>query len=180
MKSSTKGVLAVGGAAALLLGGAGTLAYWTDDATVDAGAITAGSIELTALACEGFVYADDTAATLIVPGDIVTNDCDVTLVLEGDNIGATLAIDPTTLPEDNALADELEAEVTLLDEAGTEVSVIEGAGTYTVTAQIEIEFGYGGPVTDPPQEGAENDSQDGSVDLDALELVAVQTNTELP
>lgn len=180
MKSSTKGVLALGAASALLLGGAGTLAYWTDDATVDAGVITAGSIELTALACEGFVYADETAATLIVPGDVVTNDCDATLVLEGDNIGATLAIDPTTLPAENALAEELTAEVTLLDEDGAEVAAVEGAGTYTVTAQIEIEFGYGGPVTDPPQAGADNDSQDGSVDLDALELVAVQTNSDLP
>jgi alternate signal-mediated exported protein len=180
VKNSTKGALAVGAAAVLLVGGAGTLAYWTDEATVDAGPITAGSIELTALACEGFVYADDTAATLIVPGDVVTNDCDATLVLVGDNIGATLAIDPTSLPADNALAEELDAEVTLLDEAGAEVAAITGAGTYTLTAQIEVAFGYGGPVSDPPDANADNDSQGGTVDLAALELVAVQTNTDLP
>ena len=33
MKKSTKGALAAGGAAFLLLGGAGSLAYWTDTPT---------------------------------------------------------------------------------------------------------------------------------------------------
>ncbi len=177
MKKSTKGAVAAAAAAVLLLGGAGSLAYWTADTDVDAGAIEAGSIELTALACDGFVHSDDSPVTLVVPGDVVTNDCDATLVLEGDNIGATLEIDPTTLPTDNPLADELTADVVLLDAGGVEVESIDGAGTYTVTAQITVDFPYGGPVTDPPQTGADNDSQNGAVDLGDLELVAVQTNT---
>ncbi|UFU01715.1 alternate-type signal peptide domain-containing protein [Ruania suaedae] len=172
MKNSTKGALAVGAAATLLLGGAGTLAYWTAEDEVDAGPIEAGSIALTAADCEGFVYTDETPADLIVPGDTVTNDCVATLVLEGDNIGATLTIDPLTLPPEgeNALADELTAEVELLDDTGAVISEVEGAGTYTLTAQVTVDYPYG----DEPN----NDGQDGIVDLDSLGLVAVQTNVD--
>jgi len=176
MKKSTEGALAIGAAAVLLLGGAGTLAYWTADTDVDAGDLEAGSITLDALACDGFVHSDGSPVTLIVPGDVVTNDCDATLVLEGDNIGATLTIDPASVPA-GALGDELEATVELQDSTGTAVSEIEGEGTYTLTAQVTVTFPYGGPVTTPPQTGADNDSQNGTAVLDALELVAVQTNT---
>lgn len=176
MKKSTKGLVAAGAATVLLMGGAGTLAYWTADTDVDAGDLEAGSISLESLACDGFVHSDGSPVTLIVPGDVVTNDCDVTLVLEGDNIGADLTIDPASIPA-GPLGDELDPEVELQDSTGAVIDEVEGEGTYTLTAQVTVTFPYGGPVTDPPQTGADNDSQNGTAVLDALELIAVQTNT---
>ncbi len=194
MKKSTKGAVAAGAAAVLLLGGAGSLAYWTDDTTVDGGTIEAGSITLDSMDCDGFVYdSDGTDVNLVVPGDVVTNDCDVTLVLEGDNIGATLQIDDASvaaataaLAADEALADSADAglvpTVTLLDDNGDEITgPIEGAGTYDLTAQISVTFPYGGPVSSPdPRTDARNESQNGVAALDQLELIAVQTNVDLP
>lgn len=177
MKKSTKGALAAGAAAALLLGGAGTLAYWTADAEVNGGTLNAGSIELTAADCDGFVHSDGSPVSLVVPGDVVTNDCDVTLVLEGDNIGATLTIDEASIPA-GPLGDELIADVEIRNAAGDVVSEVNGPDTYTLTAVITVEFPYGGPVSSPdPRTGADNDSQGESAILDSLELIAVQSNT---
>ena len=44
MKKSTKGAVAAAAAGVLLLGGAGSLAYWTADGAADGGSITAGGI----------------------------------------------------------------------------------------------------------------------------------------
>ena len=46
MKKSTKGAFAAAAAGSLLLGGAGSLAYWTDASTVDGKAITSGHLQL--------------------------------------------------------------------------------------------------------------------------------------
>ena len=51
MKKSTKGAVAAGAAAVLLLGGAGTLAFWNADGTAEGGTLTAGTLELTDLTC---------------------------------------------------------------------------------------------------------------------------------
>ena len=81
MKKSTKGALAAGAAAALLLGGAGSLAYWTDAATVNGGQITSGSMDLTATDCSSATWLhieDDSVVTTIVPGDTVYKVCSAT------------------------------------------------------------------------------------------------------
>ena len=73
MKRSTKGALATAAAAFLLLGGAGTLAYWTDDAVVDGGEVDSGSIGLQNVTCfPDWTYMDSVgteAVEEIVPGD---------------------------------------------------------------------------------------------------------------
>lgn len=101
MKKSTKGLIAAGAAGVLLLGGAGTLAFWTDDATVDGGELASGSIALTATDCSTAAWKhleDDADADLLVPGDSVYKECTVTLVMEGDHIAADVEIDPDSLP----------------------------------------------------------------------------------
>ncbi len=49
MNRSTKGAIAAAAAAVLLLGGAGSLAYWSADGEVGGDTITSGSFTLTAL-----------------------------------------------------------------------------------------------------------------------------------
>jgi len=57
MNKTIKGSLAAGAAAVLLLGGAGSLAYWTDAADIDGGTITAGTLTLDAGTCGDWTYA---------------------------------------------------------------------------------------------------------------------------
>lgn len=171
MKKSTKGLLAGGAAAVLLLGGAGSLAYWTDDAPVDGGSLTAGSIDLGDVTCGGWKHVEnDLAVVKIVPGDQVYNDCTSTLTLVGDHIGATLAIDPATMPT-GALADELTASVELQDSTGAPIAAVTAEGTTDVTAHIVVTFGYA---------AATNGSQTGTAVLDGLTLSAVQTHENTP
>ena len=49
MNKTTKGAIAAAAAGALLLGGIGSLAYWTDSDPVGGGTFTAGSLSLTPL-----------------------------------------------------------------------------------------------------------------------------------
>ncbi len=98
MKKSTKGAVAAAAAGVLLLGGAGSLAYWTADGVADGGEITAGTLTLTDGTCDedGFVYAPGaagagTAVDLFVPGDEVTTTCTFTIGATGDNLAATLS-----------------------------------------------------------------------------------------
>lgn len=167
MKKTTKGSLAAGAAAVLLLGGASTLAFWNDTATVNGGTLSSGSIELGAVTCAGWKHTeDDSAVTKIVPGDNVYQECATNLTLVGDHIGATLTIDPASMPT-GALADELVASVALQDSLGAPISSVTGEGTTAVTAVITVDFD--GPT-------GTNASQTGLATLDALTLTAVQTH----
>lgn len=182
MNKLTKGSIAAGAAGVLLLGGLGSMAYWTDEAAVEAGTLSSGSINLTAATCNGWLHtADDSAVTNIVPGDNVYQECSTTLTLEGDNIGATLAIDPSSIPADADFADELDHEVELQDEFGAEIAVVTAEGETDLTARLVVDFPYDGPVSDPdPTTGAYNLSQGGTAVLDNMRLVAVQTNSTTP
>lgn len=167
MKKSTKGSIAAAAAAVLLLGGASTLAFWNDTATVNGGTLESGSIELGAVTCGGWKHTeDDSAVTKIVPGDNVYQECDTSLTLVGEHIGATLTIDPASIPA-GALADELDATVALEDSTGTAISSVTAPGTTALTAKITVDF-------DGP--GGTNASQNGTAVLDALTLTATQTH----
>lgn len=102
MKKSTKGAVAAGGAAVLLMGGAGTLAYWTASDTSDGGSITAGRMTLVSNHdCTAWKYAAGaagagTTVTTFVPGDRVTTKCTYVIGANGDHLAATLSA-PSTL-----------------------------------------------------------------------------------
>ena len=167
MKKSTKGALAAVAGAALLLGGATTLAFWTDEATVDGGTLESGSITLGEVTCGGWKHTEDDAdVTNIVPGDTVYNECQTALTLEGDHIGATLEIDEASIPEGD-LATELDASVELRDATGDQIEAVTEEGTTNLTARIEVVF-------DGP--GSTNASQSGTAVLDAISLTATQTH----
>lgn len=100
MKRSTKGAIAAAAAAVLLLGGAGSLAYWTADGEVDGGTINSGELKLTAVTpcvdaewtlddgedAPGETF--DPATDAIVPGDVLTKECDFTLTAIGNHLRA--------------------------------------------------------------------------------------------
>ncbi|WGL50405.1 alternate-type signal peptide domain-containing protein [Nocardioides sp. BP30] len=103
MRKSTKGALAAGGAAVLLLGGAGSLAYWTASGSVAGGTITAGSLALTTPSCGSWTYDTKEATagatftpggtgngSLLVPGDVVSETCTTTLTATGEHMRGTI------------------------------------------------------------------------------------------
>lgn len=114
MRKTTKGALALGGAAALLLGGAGSLAYWSDSQTVTGGSIVSGTLSLTqevgqtctswTLDAAGGPTAYTPGVTLVVPGDVITKACDYTVNATGAHLAATLSMDATSITGSNDLS----------------------------------------------------------------------------
>lgn len=114
MNRSTKGALAAAAAGALLLGGAGSLAYWNSSQTVTGGSISSGTLTLTqeagqscsawTLDAAGGPTAYTPGTTLVVPGDVITKTCDYTVHASGAHLAANLTMDATTITGSNTLA----------------------------------------------------------------------------
>jgi alternate signal-mediated exported protein len=146
MQKSTKGALAAAAAGVLLLGGAGSLAYWSDSDTVGGGDFNSGSLSLSpADACnvwnldagepggQPFVPASDK----LVPGDVVTKVCTFTVDAEGTHLRASVAAVPGTNTGD--LLDDLTVAATSLTIGGgpvTELTEDNDGDTLTVTVSV--------------------------------------------
>jgi alternate signal-mediated exported protein len=104
MNRSTKGALAASAAGAVLLGGAGSLAYWNNNDTIGGAAIASGTLTLTqegpqtcsdwTLDAAGGATTYNPGVTLVVPGDVITRTCDYTVTASGEHLSATLGITP--------------------------------------------------------------------------------------
>lgn len=177
MKKSAKGALAAAAAGTLLLGGAGSYAFWTSSQDVGSAAINSGSLTLGAPDCStdagthgwqldgGATYTPGT--TKIVPGDSISKVCDLSLTLVGTHIGANLAIDTAAFTADSTtLASELTPTATFLVDGAAYVP-ITAPGTHTVRATVTVTFN--GPA-------ATNGSQNGSINLNAINITATQTH----
>lgn len=184
MRRLTKAATATAGAAVLLLGGAGTVAYWTAQGTATGTALTSGNLSVTNGTCDAWQYtaADGGGpATLIVPGDTVETTCTLTVTGQGDHLGVTATLDSTTaFDESNALVTALtptlttgsvEVDGTAVPTDPTEGVSIATAGSHTITVTVTAEFPYG-DATDPG-----NDTQDLSATLDNVVVNVVQTHT---
>ncbi|GHJ59579.1 hypothetical protein NOK12_20970 [Nocardioides sp. OK12] len=121
MRTSLKAALAGVAGAGLLLGGAGSLAFWDDEETVDGGTIEAGTLNLLDAECTGWTTgaAADTpfdVGYLIVPGDSFERSCDFTLRVEGD-VTASLSVNDQAV-DGGVLGSELDVK--------TEYAVFDG------------------------------------------------------
>lgn len=190
MHKDLKAALAALAGAGLLLGGAGSLAYWNDTGDVPGGTITSGSLALADAGCGdwtldgGAVF--DFGSDTVVPGDTLTRTCDFDISAVGDHLTADLTAAAPTL-SDSALSDELvigssyslvsldvldnEVVVPIAPEAGA-VSVTSADDGKTLRAAITVRFPFGVAV--------DNDSNGGvqSV-LDAVTITATQTDYHL-
>ena len=104
MNKTIKGAFAAGTAAALLLGGASTLAYWNDSTTVGGATFTAGDLKLDSTNCTsaGWTVTNSVTQTTavafvpgtdkIVPGDVLKKTCTVSIVAVGKNLKADLGV----------------------------------------------------------------------------------------
>ncbi|GAA1728619.1 alternate-type signal peptide domain-containing protein [Aeromicrobium alkaliterrae] len=178
MKKSTKGALAAGAAAVILLGGAGTLAYWTADTTIDGGDINSGQLLLSAADC-GDEWTLDTGedapgaefipgTTLIVPGDVITKTCEFDITATGDHLRATLApSDAEFSSPANALSDDLTIDATYtIGGVAAPAEITEANDGDTVVAVVSVTF----------DSASTNESQDLAATLDTITITATQVH----
>ncbi|WP_309072009.1 alternate-type signal peptide domain-containing protein [Arthrobacter sp.] len=181
MNKVTKGTLAAAAAGALLLGGAGTYAVWTDSASLNAGNVSTGVLTLDAVSTQGWSYdggdtivgddpstegAIETATPDIVPGDTLTAVYNVDVVAEGDNIKGSLSlagIDQATLPAGTTVSIVADGAGAGLGVNGADLTFTEAA-TYDFNVTVTVDF----PVDSEA-------GQNGTIDLAGAELVLTQT-----
>lgn len=162
MKKITKAAIAGVAGAALLLGGAGTLAYWNDTKTGDAVTIAAGDLkfgtftdgtgwslqqkaaDLPAGTAEpaGVAYTNQ----LIVPGDVLSKTINVPVTITGENNKAQFTLTRVTPPANN-LSTTLQPAVTVNGTAYTPGNPLTlAAGTTTIPVTVTVTFPWGTAV----------------------------------
>ena len=154
MKKSTKGALAAAAAGSLLLGGAGSLAYWTDAATIGGSVITSGKLALSLPDCDpgagtASVWtidggtAFDPATETIVPGDTLTKVCTFTITASGKHLVADITTTGGTDAGGNALETAITpvASYTVNNAAATQVTSANNG--HTLKATVSVAFPEG-------------------------------------
>jgi alternate signal-mediated exported protein len=138
MKKLSKGAAAIAAGTALLMSGAGSLAYWQSSASGGGATLTAGTLDITAGSAgvwrDGGTAVDST--TRIKPGDTLTYTQQFTVDATGSGMYAKAAIDPGSLTAgtDSAWATQLVATATY-SLTGTGIAPSATAGVFKVTPQ---------------------------------------------
>ena len=152
MNKLVKGAVATAAGVALLMGGAGTFAYWNDSVGITGATITAGNLKVaapaTAPVTDGWkVQKNGTAdpanilniASFVAsPGDKFILTKTINLTATGNNLEAKLALGAgsitaaTTGTADTALAAYLSKTATI-SASGTGIAPIGTTGTYLIT-----------------------------------------------
>jgi alternate signal-mediated exported protein len=167
MNKLTKAAIAGAAGIALLLGGAGSLAYWNDSATLSGAQIEAGTLSI---AASGNWSGEP---NLWVPGDEAVYSGSVTINATGDNLKAELTLDESSLALTGDLADALEIDFTA-DLSG--LTTVTGAdGVYTVTSSsTAIEIPVTVTVSLPFGDDVDNSTQGGTADLSGIDFLLTQ------
>ncbi|MCJ0891378.1 alternate-type signal peptide domain-containing protein [Rhodococcus sp. ARC_M5] len=179
MNKATKGAVAAGAAAVLLLGGLGSYALWQDTETVTGGTIDSGELNFDPVA--GTANWTETSVTpnadlgtdpstfLIVPGDVLEYTTDYVVNWAGDNLRATITADFTDVAGDTDLAAALDTEVSVNGGTslpnGSAVDLPLTTSPQTITVAVTITF---------DQATADLIAQNESVDLNAFTLTLDQ------
>ena len=188
MRNSIKAALAATAGGGLLLGGAGSLAYWQDVETKTGDTVTSGVLDVSAPDC-GSGWQDETSAAvdfstyLVVPGEVFTQQCTFTLSATGDNLSADIAlVAPDVLT--GTLAGELTwtatytwnggAPVALDDASVASITEVNDGDTLVVDMQIELPFG--GSVDNDSNNGPEFGN--GSLAAVVEDVVVTVTQTD--
>jgi alternate signal-mediated exported protein len=143
MHNSIKAALAAVAGGTLLLGGAGTLAYWNDSGTVGGADIDSGTLLIGAPVCQGWELdgGDPFTTQLLVPGDVLTQSCDFTIEAAGEHLGATFDVVTPTWDTANALTSELAVGATYAVQGtpvlGTDIAVVDDD---VITAAVTVTF----------------------------------------
>jgi alternate signal-mediated exported protein len=140
MNKLVKGSIAGAAGIALLLGGAGSLALWSDSAALSPTTITAGNLDIAPVSAGSW----SPALTKIVPGDSTTYTQNYTVVATGDNMHATLTTNAGTIA--NSITNStVTTTFVVKDSSNVPVTPASGvytlnAGSYTVAATVVVAF----------------------------------------
>jgi len=129
MNKLVKGSIAGAAGIALLLGGVGSLALWSDSASLTPTTITAGNLDIAPTATAG---AWAPALAKIVPGDTTTYTQSYTVTATGDNMHATLSTNVGAIT--NGISGATATPSFVVKNAGGTVQVANGSGVYTLNA----------------------------------------------
>ena len=175
MNKLTKAAIAGAAGIALLLGGAGSLAYWNSSATIGASTINAGTLTIAASGAATTTYTvGGGAVSLIVPGDSVTVTQTVTVSATGDHLKAALTIDESGLL--GSLATLITTPVSVTAYAGASpvafpLNNMTGAQAATITS-VRVVVIFPSTVGDSPAVGTEG--QSGDLQLGTLKVKLTQ------
>lgn len=188
MNKFMKASIATGAGIVLLLGGAGTLAYWNDTATTGAGSITSGTLDIDSYAGTGAgwwdISADNpsrpeaiSASTFrVVPGDTLRYVEWFTVSATGDNLVAELSVNDADVLA--ALTDDWSTKGWL--SADATFDLYDATGTTLDTADVtEIDSSDNGKRVKVVFElafdtAADNSTQTDVVNLSTLEVALTQ------
>lgn len=172
MNKSTKGSIAAASAAVLLLGGAGTLAFWNAEGDIAGGSITSGELKLTDPTAGGWTLngtvVPDVANVKVVPGDTLEYTGGWTIVATGDNLRAD--VDVTGFDASGDLA----SHITLTDSylvggtapAGDQITSANDGDALAATVTVDFPFG----------EAADNTSQALNLNLAGVKVALTQVD----
>lgn len=220
MNKLLKGAVAGAAGLTLLLGGAGTYAFWNDSVAINDATVTAGTLKLTPTTAGTWsakvgtsTFLDINLATFkIVPGTVLTYKRDVGILASGGGLTAALAIDTGTITAagtdalaSNALRDDLIKGATItvvgapanptppgtgviVSGAGTQSALVTTFGqpgnTVAATVKVGVTFTFPNKQDDPTtptvNEGDQNASKNGVVDLSQLGITLTQSAPVTP
>ncbi|MDP3208688.1 MAG: alternate-type signal peptide domain-containing protein [Rhodoglobus sp.] len=181
MNKLVKGAIAAAVGIALLMGGASTLAFWNDSASIPGGSISAGTLSITATTpapgTDGWKSGATAIPTIanfrIIPGDTITYTKTFTVTATGNNLTATAALTGGAITAASAAAADTKLAQYLTKTAvftvgGVSTSTVNAsAGTQTVVVTVSITFPNGTAAND-------NLAKSGSVNLDAFAITLTQ------
>lgn len=151
MKKTTAAAVAAAVGAVLLLGGAGTLAYWSDTTQSETTAISSGQLDLQAVQPGTWTVTNGASVDVpltgdAVPGDILTSKFNVPVTLEGQNMQADLTVTPsvptitpvagTTTVDGAVLAQYMQLKLEGFDANQKSTGVTSGPLTATTLSKI--------------------------------------------
>lgn len=180
MKKSTKGALAAAAAGVLLLGGAGTLAYWTDSDTATGTDITTGHLSVDASDCAGTTgweldgnVAFDPSTDFLVPGDTLTKDCNVVVDVAGTHL-TQVDVLATTPTSQTAPWDELTIGATVAGSSTGDNNVAvtpNSTNNIPVTITVTWPYGNGGVASQPDPTTADDNDLNGDLSTTLGDIV---------
>jgi alternate signal-mediated exported protein len=189
MNKLLKGSIAGAAGIALLLGGAGTFALWSDTQAVTGAAVSTGILDIDTTATAATwadVSVDATSATWVpsadklVPGDTVTYTKDVQITATGKNLKALLAYTASSIPIAASVAPAVTVTMGATVTSGTAAvtagtaantfNVVPGATNVASTIRVVITVAYSKTI--PINQVGQN--QAAAVDLTAPSFTITQ------
>lgn len=171
MNKSTKGALAIAAATSLLVGGAGTLAYWNATGTVEGDGINSGELALTNPGPQTWKLNGTTVdgSVVIVPGDHLTFAGSYEVAARGDDLLATLDLSSGT--GTGGLGAFVTTDVDALIGGAAVTTVTDDNDGDTIEVRATVDFPFGSTV--------DNSSQNKTLQLDDMTITLTQADPNL-